>query len=116
MKIMMKYFWPGNVRELKNIAERIVVLKETGDILPQDLPKKLKGGKTLAPRQSMEISGDGIHLSTAVSEFEKSLILQSLEKTEWVKNKAARLLHLNRTTLVEKIKRHNLEETKHASM
>jgi sigma-54 dependent transcriptional regulator, flagellar regulatory protein len=116
MKIMMNYFWPGNVRELKNIAERIVILKEAGDISPQDLPKNLKEGKPLAPRQNVEISGDGIYLSTAVSEFEKSLILQSLEKTEWVKNKAARLLHLNRTTLVEKIKRHNLEETKHASM
>ena len=116
MKIMMNYFWPGNVRELKNIAERIVVLKGAGEISPQDLPENLKRGKPLAPRQNMEISADGIHLSTAVSDFEKSLILQSLEKTEWVKNKAARLLHLNRTTLVEKIKRHHLEEAKCASM
>ena len=117
MKIMMNYFWPGNVRELKNIAERIVVLKGAGEISPQDLPENLQRvKKPLAPRQNMEISADGIHLSTAVSDFEKSLILQSLEKTEWVKNKAARLLHLNRTTLVEKIKRHHLEEAKCASM
>lgn len=117
MKIMINYFWPGNVRELKNIAERIVVLKGAGEISPQDLPENLKRGKkSLASRQNMEISADGIHLSTAVSDFEKSLILQSLEKTEWVKNKAARLLHLNRTTLVEKIKRHHLEEAKCASM
>ncbi|MGD9251786.1 MAG: helix-turn-helix domain-containing protein, partial [Desulfobacterales bacterium] len=40
--------------------------------------------------------------------FEKTLILQSLEKSRWVKKKAAQLLHLNRTTLVEKIKRHRL--------
>jgi DNA-binding NtrC family response regulator len=51
-----------------------------------------------------------------VSEFEKTLILQSLEKTEWIKNKAARLLKLNRTTLVEKIKRHHLEKLKEVSM
>ena len=116
MKIMMCYFWPGNVRELKNIVERLVVLKESGKISSQDLPEKLRRAKAPAPRSNMEISDDGICLSTAVTEFEKSLILQSLEKTEWVKNKAARLLHLNRTTLVEKIKRHNLEEVKQASM
>jgi DNA-binding NtrC family response regulator len=116
MQIMMCYFWPGNVRELKNIVERIVVLKEAGEILPVDLPECLKLRKTPAPRPNIDISDDGICLSTAVSEFEKALILQSLEKTEWIKNKAARLLKLNRTTLVEKIKRHHLEELKEASM
>ena len=116
MKTMMYYSWPGNVRELKNIVERIVVLKEAGEISPQDLPEKLKKEKVPVPQPNMEISDDGICLSTAVTEFEKSLILQSLERTEWVKNKAARLLHLNRTTLVEKIKRHNLQEVKQASM
>jgi transcriptional regulator with GAF, ATPase, and Fis domain len=44
-----------------------------------------------------------------VTEFEKRLITQSLEKSNWVKNRAAKLLNLNRTTLVEKIKRYNLE-------
>ena len=116
MQIMKCYCWPGNVRELKNIVERIVVLKEAGEILSEDLPESLKLRKTPAPRPSIDISDDGICLSTAVSEFEKTLILQSLEKTEWIKNKAARLLKLNRTTLVEKIKRHHLEESKKASM
>jgi DNA-binding NtrC family response regulator len=55
------------------------------------------------------LSEDGINLNSAVTEFEKTLILQSLEKTKWVKKKAAQLLHLNRTTLVEKIKRHQIE-------
>ncbi|MEA3436152.1 MAG: helix-turn-helix domain-containing protein, partial [Thermodesulfobacteriota bacterium] len=57
-----------------------------------------------------EITEKGICLNNAVTEFEKALILKSLEKTEWVKNKAAKLLHLNRTTLVEKIKRHHLQQ------
>jgi sigma-54 specific flagellar transcriptional regulator A len=116
MQIMMCYFWPGNVRELKNIVERIVVLKGAGEISPGDLPESLKLRKAHAPRPNIDISDDGICLSTAVSEFEKALILQSLETTEWIKNKAARLLKLNRTTLVEKIKRHHLEESKEASM
>jgi DNA-binding NtrC family response regulator len=56
----------------------------------------------------MGIPEEGISLDSAVSEFEKTLILQALNKTGWVKNKAAQLLNLNRTTLIEKIKRQNL--------
>jgi sigma-54 dependent transcriptional regulator, flagellar regulatory protein len=56
------------------------------------------------------LSTEGICLSTAVSEFEKNLIYQSLEKTDWVKNKAAKLLQVKRTTLVEKIKRYELHK------
>ena len=114
--IMTSYAWPGNVRELKNIVERIVVLKESGEISPRDLPEIIRGRRHLAASPNIRISEDGICLNTAVTEFEKALILQSLEKTKWVKNKAAKLLHLNRTTLVEKIKRHHLQELKQCTM
>jgi transcriptional regulator with GAF, ATPase, and Fis domain len=107
---MMKYTWPGNVRELKNMVERLVVLKGDGEITAQDLPNRLKSGSPVCSPQMIEISDDGICLNTAVTEFEKALILQSLEKTHWVKNRAAKLLQLNRTTLVEKIKRHRLSQ------
>ena len=109
MDIMMRYAWPGNVRELKNMVERMVVLKGSGVITIRDLPMELKSAQVFEPSSSIEISDDGICLNSAVTEFEKALILQSLEKTKWVKNKAAKLLHLNRTTLVEKIKRHQLQ-------
>jgi transcriptional regulator with GAF, ATPase, and Fis domain len=109
MDILMRYLWPGNVRELKNMVERMVVLKGSGEITAQDLPVELKSTRKFEPSANIEISDDGICLNSAVTEFEKELILQSLEKTKWVKNKAAKLLHLNRTTLVEKIKRHQLQ-------
>ena len=109
MDIMMRYAWPGNVRELKNMVERMVVLKGSGVITIRDLPMELKSSQVFEPSSNIEISDDGICLNSAVTEFEKALILQSLEKTKWVKNKAAKLLHLNRTTLVEKIKRHQLQ-------
>jgi sigma-54 dependent transcriptional regulator, flagellar regulatory protein len=107
--LMMCYYWPGNIRELKNIVERLVVLKGKGVILPEDLPGRLRSEK-LHTTQQPEITEKGICLNNAVTEFEKALILKSLEKTEWVKNKAAKLLHLKRTTLVEKIKRHDLQQ------
>jgi len=116
MEIMTDYSWPGNVRELKNVIERIVVLKETGQISPHDLSHLTRGKKTLLSPRKIEISDSGICLNTALTELEKALILQSLEKTRWVKNKAAKLLRLNRTTLVEKIKRHHLDELKECSM
>ena len=117
MEIFMEYSWPGNIRELRNIIERLVVLKGKGDIVPQDLPYKMSSTRRSPVTQSkVVISPDGISLNNAVSEFEKALILESLEKTKWVKNKAAKLLQLNRTTLVEKIKRHDLHQVEGCSM
>jgi len=108
MVIIKEHSWPGNVRELKNMIERLVVLKGEGEINPLDVPEKLRKNDSRSQQPPMEISDDGISLNTAVTEFERALILESLKKTNWVKNQAAKLLRLNRTTLVEKIKRHQL--------
>jgi transcriptional regulator with GAF, ATPase, and Fis domain len=109
---MAGHSWQGNVRELKNMVERLVVLKGNGIITRRDLPESVRGAaRAVEAPAAIEISEEGICLNSAVTEFEKALILQSLEKTKWVKNKAAKLLHLNRTTLVEKIKRHQLRPT-----
>ncbi|MGW8304110.1 MAG: sigma-54 interaction domain-containing protein, partial [Desulfobacterales bacterium] len=108
MKILVNYSWPGNVRELRNLIERLVVLNEGEAIFPEDLPEKLRmeGGQQTRPK--VPVDSEGISFNTAVSEFEKALIIGALEKTNWVKNKAAKLLKIKRTTLVEKIKRYNL--------
>ena len=89
-------------------------LTPEGTIAAEDLPVKIRGGQSGAVPGGAAVSlgEDGINLNSAVTEFEKALILQSLEKTQWVKNKAAQLLNLNRTTLVEKIKRHQLTPQK----
>ena len=110
LEVMVNYRWPGNVRELRNIIERLVVLIGCGNISLNDLPKELKAANGYQSAQSIEVTDDGICLNSAVTEFEKDLIIQSLEKTKWVKNKAAKLLQLNRTTLVEKIKRHRIQQ------
>lgn len=110
MKIMVNYSWPGNVRELRNLIERLVVLNEGEEILAEDLPKKLRIESGQQAQRKLEVDSEGISFNTAVSEFEKALILSALEKTNWVKNKAAQLLMIKRTTLVEKVKRYNLEK------
>ncbi len=109
LAVLQAYAWPGNIRELRNLMERLVVLKDDGHIDLDDLPPKMRNtSRTKVASPGLSFAEDGICLNTAVTEFEKTLILQSLEKTRWVKKKAAQLLHLNRTTLVEKIKRHRL--------
>ena len=114
LSMLINYEWPGNVREMKNVMERLVVIKGEGELGIQDLPEEVQSVECNMDTPTVELSNDGICLNTAVNEFEKSLIFQSLEKTQWVKKKAAQLLQLKRTTLVEKIKRHELQQLKSA--
>jgi transcriptional regulator with PAS, ATPase and Fis domain len=110
MQMLMSYPWYGNVRELKNLIERIVVLKDGDTLQAEDLPEKIRMSERPPGRSREAAAGEeGISFQTAVSEFEKALILSALEKANWVKNRAADLLQIKRTTLVEKIKRYHLE-------
>lgn len=114
MSLFMNYKWPGNVRELENTIERLVVLRPGQEIKINDLPDKfLEVTDTIFKNSALHIPDAGISLKNAVDDFENTLILKALEKTRWNKNKAANLLRLNRTTLVEKIKKKNLEKMVH---
>jgi DNA-binding NtrC family response regulator len=84
-------------------------LHESDEILPEELPEKIRAASSRTA-QRKDVGGDGISFNTAVSEFEKALIISALDRTNWVKNRAAQLLKIKRTTLVEKIKRYNLEK------
>jgi DNA-binding NtrC family response regulator len=112
MATLMRYRWPGNVRELENLVERMVVLSEGPEIDVDDLPERILSGANVAPSHipQIDLPESGIDLSTAVNEFERSIIVQALNKSNWVKNRAAKLLHVNRTTLVEKIKKQKLQK------
>jgi transcriptional regulator with PAS, ATPase and Fis domain len=106
MKAMMAYDWPGNVRQLENIVERMVAL--TGSrtvILPTDLPPEIQNRDTLAAVPSIEFPEGGINFTNIVTDMERELILQGLQKANGNKKLAAKLLNLKRTTLIEKIKR-----------
>jgi len=109
MNILMNYEWPGNVRELENLMERLVILKQKGIVTPDDLPEKYVAVKKDRILPRIEIPEAGICFKTLVNEFEKKLIVQALDRSNWVKNKAAKLLNMNRTTLVEKIKKIDVE-------
>ncbi len=110
MNILRQYSWPGNVRELQNLIEMLVVMKENDTIEVADLPAKMQAGmgQQRTDDESAPFADDNINFNKAVENFEKNLICRALEKSGGVKNKAARMLNLNRTTLVEKLKRLNM--------
>lgn len=107
---LTKYHWPGNVRELQNLIEMLVVIKEYGKIELKDLPDKiiLDSGKTGKATNNIEIPDDGLGLSEIICQFERDLLQKALLKSNGVKNRAAKLLNLNRTTFVEKLKRYKI--------
>ncbi|MCL2102671.1 MAG: sigma-54 dependent transcriptional regulator [Syntrophorhabdaceae bacterium] len=122
-KVLIGYRWPGNVRELENAVERMVILNDSGVLDLDDLPEHISGAKSdastaiisaPATTQSAELSipnpwtESGINLNAVLGDLERTLILQALERAGGVKNKAAMLLGLNRTTLLEKIKKMGL--------
>ena len=111
MSLIRQYQWPGNVRELENLMEMLVVMKEDGDIDVDDLPEKMSlNAKPVETIEPPELTGEGLDFNRLVADFEKNLLLKALKMSGGVKNRAAKLLFLNRTTLVEKLKRLNLAE------
>jgi len=104
MQLLSAWEWPGNVRELENTIERAVILCPSDVIEPSDLPARIRGLGT-EKRASSTLPDAGMDLRAAVENFENDLIRQALERTGWNKNRAAQLLGLNRTTLVEMLKR-----------
>ncbi len=110
MSAMMNYEWPGNIRELENLIERLSVMVESSEVVFEDIPDHIRGEDAASDTVSVkQVFEKGIAFNDAVEAYQKSLILHALNHTGWVKARAAELLKMNRTTLVEKIKKMNIE-------
>ncbi len=120
-KLLRAYPWPGNVRELENAVERMIILADRGTIAADDLPDHVAkgahvpaspgspdGGGRIPLAAALDWTPAGIDLNGTLDALERSLILEALDRSGGVKNKAAALLGLNRTTLIEKIKKKGL--------
>jgi len=108
MDTLIQYDWPGNVRELENLVERVVILTNSDEIGLDDLPESVR--EDVRAIESAETTIPKHGFDNAVEEYEKKLILKALDETNWVKAKAAKLLNMNRTTLIEKIKKKKLQK------
>jgi len=98
METLIAHSWPGNVRELENVIEHAVTIAKQDKILTKDLPQYL----LLRPLPMQEFA--------TLQDYEKNLILKTLQETNWNKHKAAKKLNINRSTLYGKIKRYGLKK------
>jgi len=106
VRALEAYDWPGNVREMENVIERTVALTDGALIDRHDLPPQLAGGGSDAELLPVpRIPAQGLSLPQTIDAIERAMIGQALALSGGVKSRAAALLGLNRTTLVEKIKR-----------
>jgi len=104
--ILQLYGWPGNVRELENLIERMAILDRDGTIDSDDVPPTLgsETGEAVA-RTLWDLTENGVDLPTSVARFERALIGTAMRRSANNKSKAAVLLGIGRTTLIDKLRK-----------
>ncbi|MBD1390857.1 sigma-54-dependent Fis family transcriptional regulator [Neiella sp. HB171785] len=138
LESLMKHDWPGNVRELANLVERLVILFPNGMVDVNDLPSKYRHleapayeheyDESLLEQEmlnevfqtevyvppentvSTQLPPEGVNLKEMMTELEIDMIRQALDTTDWVVSRAADLLGMRRTTLVEKMRKYSLSK------
>jgi len=102
------YDWPGNVRQMANVIERLVMTASNREVRVEDLPANLRTSVLDLAHSPLDLPPSGVDLRMLLSQLESRLIGQALQRTGGNKNRAAELLGLNRTTLVEKLRRRSV--------
>ena len=108
MARLMEYHWPGNIRELENMVERLAVMSHSKTIEASALTDRIPHpGAAVEQTAShfISFSDQGINLSREIEQLENRLIVGALRQANGITTKAAQLLQVNRTTLIEKMKR-----------
>jgi sigma-54 specific flagellar transcriptional regulator A len=134
MQSLRQHAWPGNVRELSNLVERLAILYPNSEVRASDLPEKYRGPQAVEEtsgsvvramldgqskpmpahnRHALEteilLPEGGVDLKDHLADIEVGLIRQALDITDGVVAHAAKLLHMQRTTLVEKLRKYGLQ-------
>jgi DNA-binding NtrC family response regulator len=111
MTMFQSHSWPGNVRELQNAIERAIIVCEEDEIQPSHLPPAIS---RRAPSRSARIAAADLvsgNLLDALEHYERSIILNELQKNDWNKTRAARSLGVTRRILSYKIQNLGLEKS-----
>ncbi len=103
--ILLQYKWPGNVRELIGIVRRAAIMCENDMITVDDLPLHLRG-ETSLPSQTMYSDKS---LEDAISELEKSMIIDALKKTQGSQAKAAKILGISERSMWYRVKKYEID-------
>ena len=114
MEVLVDYPWPGNVRQLESAIERAILLCDGDKIMPADLPSEVlsrkmpsrPGDRGGSRGDRFEIPNEGINFET----FERDLILQAMEKSDWVIAKASKMLGMSYRTLQYRLDKFELKK------
>ena len=120
--LLQAYRWPGNVRELANLIERLVILYPGGVVEAEHLPAKYRAAADPPVRQTdpdtrddlagapgaSALPSEGLDLKAYLNALERGFIEQALNEAGGVVSHAAKCLHMGRTTLVEKMRKHGV--------
>ncbi|MEW6616453.1 MAG: helix-turn-helix domain-containing protein, partial [Thermodesulfobacteriota bacterium] len=110
LDLLIEYNWPGNIRELENIIARVTLLSKNSRVLPEDLPLNIRGSARLNSIRDAVLEGN-ISFEKAEAEFERDIILNALEKTNYVQSRAAEILGISRRILKYKMDKLGIEGT-----
>jgi DNA-binding NtrC family response regulator len=111
LRVLMAYAWPGNIRHLQNAVEHAVAMSGEASAISIDaLPEEIRVPEMPALARPSAVATplmpeEGINFASTMSQVERELILRYLEKAGGNKRRAARLLNLSRTTLIDKLQR-----------
>ena len=111
--VMLDYAWPGNVRQLESAIERAILLAENDLITVEDLPLEVRQeARPAGEGGGFKLPAEGI----SFEEFERALILQAMERTDYNITKAAKLLGLTFRTLQYRLEKFGIKrpDKKHA--
>jgi len=108
MKRLGSYDWPGNIRQLETTVEKLVHLAADRPVTLNDRPTNLRADVVDLGVGIVDLPPYGVDLRLLLTRLEERLIGQALERTGGNKNRAAELLGMNRTTLVEKLRRRSV--------
>jgi len=109
LHVLLAHEWRGNVRELENVIERVVAFSTGGSVTDADIRGWLH--KTISPQQVVptDLPEDGLDLEGLINSIEKDLLLKALERSQWVKKRAARLLRLNTRSFRYRLEKYEIK-------
>src|ERR1041385_2239026 len=108
MRLLEAYSWPGNVRELEHTIERAVALEMTNQIQPERLPEQITNYSQPRIASALDLPEQGLNLTAHLDQLEKTYLLEALRRTEGNQTNAAQRLQISVRALPHLLDKHGV--------